>query len=146
MTQNDLAARYGRTPAHRARMRLVAVLAAVGVAIVVVAWVIWVGLFGPDASLETKDVGFVAHSDSSVEVRWQLTAPSDTPVSCAVKATSEKHAVIGWRIVDVPPSEQTTRILSETLRTSEPPNGGAVFRCWLTDDAAAADAVAGDLS
>ncbi len=143
---HDLDARYGRTPAHRARMRLLGLAAAVGVAVVVVSWVIWAGLFSPDASLETKDVGFVELSDSSVEVRWQLTAPADTPVSCAVKAVSEKHAVVGWRVVDVPPSQQTTRVLSETLRTSEPPVGGSVFRCWLADDVATADAVRAELS
>lgn len=146
MTQSELDSRYGRTPAHRARMRLVAALAAVGVAVAVIGWVVWVGLLSPDASIEAKDVGFVELSDSSVEVRWQLTAPAGAPVSCAVKAVSEKHAVIGWRIVEVPPSETTTRVLRETLRTSEPPVGGSVYRCWLTDEPGAADAVTADLS
>ncbi|MFT4283942.1 MAG: DUF4307 domain-containing protein [Protaetiibacter sp.] len=146
MTQSDLDARYGRTPAHRARMRVLALLAAVGVAVVVVAWVVWVGLLSPAASLETKDVGFVQLSESSVEVRWQLTAPADAPVSCAVKAVSEKHAVIGWRVVEVPPASATTRVLRETLRTSEPPVGGSVYRCWLTGGGATADAVPEDVS
>ncbi len=145
MTQN-LDERYGRTPAHRARMRLFAIVAAAGVAVVVVAWVIWVGVLSPSASLEAKDVGFAELSDTSVEVRWQLTASSGAEVSCAVKAVSEKHAIIGWRIVEVPPSEQTTRLLSATLRTSEQAVGGSVYRCWLTDDAATADAVRAELS
>ncbi|QNO36843.1 DUF4307 domain-containing protein [Protaetiibacter sp. SSC-01] len=145
MTQN-LDERYGRTPAHRARMRLVAIAAAAGVAVVVVAWVVWVGLLGPSASIEAKDVGFGELTDTSVEVRWQLTAPAGAEVSCAVKAVSEKHAVIGWRIVEVPPSDEATRLLRATLRTSEQAVGGSVHRCWLADDAAAADAVLTDLS
>ncbi len=144
MTQH-LDERYGRTPAHRARMRLLAILAAVGVGVVVVAWVVWVGLIGPSASLEAKDVGFGELTETSIEVRWQLTAPAGAEVSCSVKAVSEKHAVIGWRVVEVEPSGQTTRLVRATLRTSEPAVGGAVHRCWITDSEAA-DAVPGDLS
>ena len=146
MSNPDLDARYGRTRARSTRMRLVAILAAAGVALVVVAWVIWVGLLSPSASLETKDVGFVSLTDSSIEVRWQLTAPPDAEVSCALKAVSEKHAVVGWVVVDVPPSPDRTRILRETFRTSEPTVSGQVYRCWLTDDAGAADAFAGEVS
>jgi len=127
-------------------MRLLAIAAAVGVAVVVIAWVMWVGLLGPSASLETKDVGYVALSDDSAEVRWQLTAPADTEVSCALKAVSEKHAIVGWRVVEVPASSETTRILRATLRTSEPIVSGSVFRCWLSDDAASSGAFVGDLS
>ncbi|AYF98442.1 DUF4307 domain-containing protein [Protaetiibacter intestinalis] len=143
MTANDLDARYGRTPARRARLRLLAVLAAIAVAVVVGAWVVWAGLFGAAASIEAKDLGFEALSDASVEVRWQLTAPAGHAVSCAVEAVSEKHAVIGWLVVEVEPSQQTTRTLSATLRTSEPPVGGSVFRCWLTEASAASAPDAG---
>jgi hypothetical protein len=146
MTQSDLDARYGRTRAHATRMRAVAIAAAAAVAVVVVAWVVWVGVLGPSASLETKDVGYVALSDSSGEVRWQLTAPADAEVSCAVRAVSEKHAVVGWLVVEVPPSNETTRILRATLRTSEATVGGSVYRCWLTGDEPAPDAFVGDLS
>lgn len=132
MTANDLDARYGRTPARRARLRLFAILTAAAVAVVVIAWVVWAGLFAPTASLEAKDLGFEPLSESSVEVRWQLTAPAGSEVSCAVKAVSEKHAVIGWKVVEVEPSDQTTRNVTATLRTSEPPNGGLISRCWLT--------------
>lgn len=146
MTHSDLDARYGRTPARSRRIRLLAIAAAVGVAVVVIAWVMWVGLLGPSASLETKDVGYVALSDDSAEVRWQLTAPADTEVSCALKAVSEKHAIVGWRVVEVPASSETTRILRATLRTSEPIVSGSVFRCWLSDDVASSGAFVGDLS
>jgi hypothetical protein len=146
MTHDDLAARYGRTPARTARLRFVAIAAAAGVAAVVIAWVVWVGLLGPSASLETKDVGYVATSDDAGEVRWQLTAPADTPVSCALKAVSEKHAVVGWLVVEVPPSSETTRVLRATLRTSEPTVSGSVYRCWLTGGTAASGAFIDDLS
>ena len=146
MTASDLDARYGRTRARRTRTRLLAIAAGAGVAVVVVAWVIWAGLLSPSASIETKDIGFELLSESSVEVRWQLTAPAASAVTCAVQAVNEHHTVVGWLTVEVPPSEQTTRALTATLRTSEPPVGGSVYRCWLAAEGADADAVGHDLS
>lgn len=145
MTHSDLDARYGRTPARAARMRVFAIAAAAGVAVVVLAWVAWAGLLGPSASLETKDVGYLAVTDDTGEVRWQLTAPADTPVSCALKAVSEKHAVVGWRVVEVPASSETTRVLRATLRTSEPTVSGSVYRCWLGGGGAVSGAFIDDL-
>lgn len=145
MSSPDLDTRYGRTPAQRARRRFVEISVAVGTGVLLVGWLIWAGLMGPMAAIETKDVGYVATSDDSALVRWQLTAPVDTAVSCAVKALSEKHTVVGWRVIDLPPSSESTRILRASLRTSEPITSGGVHRCWLTSEASGSGAVAVDL-
>ena len=52
-----LDARYGRTPARRRTARWWAIGVAIAVAAVVVAWVAWVGLLGPDASVDAADRG-----------------------------------------------------------------------------------------
>ena len=145
MTQPSLDERYGRTPVRAARTRLVAIGAGVGVAVVVVAWGLWAGLLSPASAIETKDVGYEVVADDAVEVRWQLTVSADTAVTCALRAASEKHAVVGWKLVEVPPAEQHTRILTESLRTSEPAVVASVYRCWLPVGGAA-DAAASDLS
>lgn len=132
MTTSDLDARYGRTAERRSRTRLFAWIAGAGVAIVVIAWVAWAGLLSPAASLQARDVGFEALTDSTVEVSWQLTAPAESEISCAIKAISEKKAVVGWKVVEVEPSPLVIRTVSEVLRTSEKPDGGLIFRCWLT--------------
>jgi len=123
----------------------VGIAAAIGTGLVLVAWVLWAGLLSPTAAIETKDVGYLVTGDDSGVVRWQLTAPPDTAVSCSVKALSVKHAVVGWRVIDIPPSSETTRILRATLRTSEPTDSGGVHRCWLTAEASESRASAGDL-
>ena len=91
MTANDLDARYGRTPARHARLRTFAILAAVAVAVVVGGWVVWAGLFAPAASLEAKDLGFEALSPSSVEVRWQLTAPAGSDNADGTSGTEARQ-------------------------------------------------------
>ncbi|MBW8764653.1 MAG: DUF4307 domain-containing protein, partial [Microbacterium sp.] len=52
-----LDARYGRTSGRRLRARWLAAIVAAGVAIVVIAWLVWAGLFGETASIETQDIG-----------------------------------------------------------------------------------------
>ena len=51
-------------------------------------------------------------------MRWQLTAPADTDVSCALKAVSEKHAIVGWlkRAEGVDHYDRGTRFTPFTLR------------------------------
>ncbi len=65
MTDSAVAERYGRTPANTRRRATVAIIAAAGVLVVVVAWVVWVGLFSPTASIDTRDTGYAIRDDSN---------------------------------------------------------------------------------
>lgn len=129
----DLDARYGRTPRRRRNgLRLMWTL---GAAIVVVftAWVIWAGLLVPGTTIETQTTGYrVDDASNSVEVSWRLTIDPGTESRCAVQALNERYGVIGWKVVDVPASEQRTRTFTETVRVIEPANTGLIYRCWLT--------------
>jgi len=127
-----IGARYGRSPARRRRTRLSAMLAGAGVLAVVVAWVVWVGLLGPSASLGSRDLGYTMVGDDAVEVRYEVTADAGATVSCALQALNDTFAIVGWKVVDLPPSDEGTRRFRETLRTSEPAVTGLIYRCWLT--------------
>lgn len=132
MTTNDLDARYGRTADRRARSRIIGWVAAFGVTAVMVAWVVWAGILSPGTSLQSRDVGFETLSDTSVKVSWQVTAPAGSEISCAVKAVSDKKAIVGWKVVEIAPSDEVIRTVSQVLRTTEPADGGLLYRCWLT--------------
>jgi hypothetical protein len=124
--------RYGRTPGRRRVTRWWAIAVAVAVALVVVLWVGWVGLLGPAASVESDTTGFTILSPSEVEVEYQVSTEPGTTAACAVEALSEKYAVIGWKVVELPASSERTRSLTDTIRTSEPAVTGLNYRCWLT--------------
>jgi hypothetical protein len=133
MTQTTVAERYGRTPRDRRRRLVVGLVAAAGVLVAVVAWVVWVGLFGPSASLESRDLGYANDNpDGSVDVSFEVTVDAGTPVSCALQALNGQFAIVGWKIVDLPPSEQRTRVFVENVRVTEPAVTGLIYRCWLT--------------
>lgn len=127
----ELDARYGRGRGDRRRTRVLAIVAAAVGLVVVVAWVVWGGLLGPDASLESRDLGFDIVDDSLVRVEFEVTADVGSEVGCAVQALNESFTVVGWKIVELPASEQRTRSFSEDVRTSELAVSGLIYRCWL---------------
>lgn len=132
MVDSSVAARYGRTAADGRRRLVVAVAAGIAVLAVVVAWVVWVGLFAPTASLETRDIGYVTRSDATVDIRFEVTTPPGTPVSCALQALNAQFAIVGWKIVELPPGDDSTRAFVENVRVTEPAVTGLIYRCWLT--------------
>ena len=132
MTQGSVAERYGRTDAHRRRRLTIGIAAAAGVLVVVVAWVVWVGLFTPSASLETRDTGYVTRADDSVDIRFEVTVEPGTPVSCALQALNAEFAIVGWKIVELPAGTERTRAFVENVRVTEPAVTGLIYRCWLT--------------
>ena len=132
MTQDSVAQRYGRTDAARRRRLTVGIGAAVGVLLVVVAWVVWVGLFSPSASLETRDTGYTQRADDSVDIRFEVTVEPGTSVSCALQALNASFAIVGWKVVDLPVGDDRTRAFVENVRVTEPAVTGLIYRCWLT--------------
>ena len=128
----DLEARYGRAPGKRRRDRRSLWLLAGGFAIVLAAWVIWAGLDGGAAVIETRDTRHSIMDENSVSVTFEVSMPTGTPASCAIAALNESFTVVGWKVIDLPPSDRYTRSFTEIVRTTELSNTGLVYRCWLT--------------
>ena len=127
----ELDARYGRGRRDTGRTRLLAIVAAAVGVILVIAWVVWGGLLGPDASLEARDLGYEIVDDSLVRVEFEVTADAGSEVGCAVQALNESFTVVGWKVVDLPASDQRTRSFTEEVRTTELAVSGLIYRCWL---------------
>ncbi|BDI23571.1 DUF4307 domain-containing protein [Herbiconiux sp. L3-i23] len=126
----DLDERYGRTPDSRRRGRLIAWGAGIAVALVFLAWVVWAGLDGTAPKLEVRDTGYQL-TESTATARFQVTVDPGTAVRCAVQALNEQFEIVGWKVVDLPPSDERTRGFVETVRTTMQPNTGLIYRCWL---------------
>ncbi|UTT62917.1 DUF4307 domain-containing protein [Microcella humidisoli] len=130
-TQQRLDERYGRTAGAERRTRTGMIIAGIVFAIVFTAWVVWGGLSGTNAELETRELGYANVTDTSIDVRWEVSTTPGTEVSCAIQALNESFGIVGWRIVELPASSERTRVLTETLRTAERPVTGLPYRCWL---------------
>ena len=131
-TGTVLDTRYGHTRGRRIRARWVAVAVGAAVVITVVAWVVWAGLLSPTAAIETQDVGFHHVDARTLGVTSQVSTDPGTRVTCSVEALNEQFAIVGWKVIDLPPSTLRTRTIEQTVRTSEPAVSGLIGSCWLT--------------
>ncbi|WP_210479426.1 DUF4307 domain-containing protein [Naasia sp. SYSU D00948] len=128
---SDLDARYGRTPRARRRRRWFGITAAAGFAAVLAAWVVWAGLDGTGDVLQARDIGYQKIGDDQVRIRWELTVEPGTATRCAVHALDERYEIVGWKVVDIPASEERTRPFAETIRIVSPATTGLISECWL---------------
>lgn len=130
-TQQRLDERYGRTAGSEQRTRRLMILAGIIFALVFTAWVTWGGLSGTNAELEVRELGYANVTDTSINVRWEVSVNPGTPVGCAVQALNESFGIVGWRVIEIPASTERTRVFVETLRTAERPVTGLPYSCWL---------------
>lgn len=131
-TSPEIDERYGRTPENRRRTKIFGWTAASAFAAVLIAWLVWGGVFEGVDKVVALDIGHTIVSDSEVEVRFQITEDPGTEVSCALQAKNTLDSVVGWRIVELPASEQRTRQFTEIVRTTEASANGLIYRCWLS--------------
>ncbi|MGN7198762.1 DUF4307 domain-containing protein [Arthrobacter sp. SAFR-044] len=132
----SLANRYG---AKKRRLSPRAARAAVGVALVAgIGFLAWVTTSNSLSGVTFKDVGYSTTDATLAEVDFQVTREPANPVKCAVKALDSKFAVVGWKVVDVPPSAADgtpdggrTVAQRVTLRTESASVSGVVDSCWI---------------
>jgi hypothetical protein len=130
---DELAERYGRTSTRRTRDRVLVIGAAVAFAIVLVAWVVWAGLDGQKPSVEATDTAHrLMNEERAVEVSWTLSVPPGNETACIVQALDEDFTIVGWRVVEIPASEQHLRTFTESVRVAREANTGLISSCWLT--------------
>ncbi|MET0715386.1 MAG: DUF4307 domain-containing protein [Mycetocola sp.] len=134
-TQRDtsvLDERYGRAPRARNRQRRLGWTAGGAIALVFLAWVVWAALdmVGP-SSLDVRDTAHTVVNERTVEVTFELSVATETTSYCAVQALNDTFAVVGWKVVEIPPSEQRTRSFTEAVTTTELASTGLIYRCWL---------------
>ncbi len=132
----SLANRYGskKQSLPRAVKRGIAVAAlAAGVG-----FMAWVSTSSAVSDVTFKDVGFSTIDATAAEVDFQVTREPGTAVKCAVKALDSKFAVVGWKVVEIPPGEANGtadggRTVSQrvTLRTESLSVSGVVDDCWI---------------
>lgn len=127
-----LDARYGHTPQRAQRDRLILWIGGIAGGLVVLAWLVWAGLGGVWAALQYEDAGHRINDAHSASVTFRVTTDPANSVSCAVQVLNERKATVGWKVVDLPPTTSHSRLVTETVRTSELGVSGLIYRCWLT--------------
>ena len=129
---DPLAERYGRSRGRGRRPTIVLAGFAAAFVLAFVAWLAWTGFGGAEASVTAHDTAYHVIDEHTIRVDFTVSADPGSAVSCAVQSLDTAFAVIGWKVVSYPPSTSRTNAHSETLRTTQAPNTGLIYRCWLT--------------
>jgi hypothetical protein len=128
-TQDMLDERYGRRRSPGARW---AIGVASAVAVALVALFGWMVVSNALSAVDSDTTGFEVIDSHSVALSFQITAPADRTVACALEAQDAEHGVVGWRIVEIEASELRARAFREVIPTTAPATTGFVNSCWVT--------------
>lgn len=98
----------------------------------------WVSTSSAVSSVTFKDIGYSTTDATRAEVDFQVTREPGTAVKCAIKALDSKFAVVGWKVVDIPPGQAEAtadggRTISQraVLNTESLSVSGVVDSCWI---------------
>jgi hypothetical protein len=138
----SLANRYG---AKKRRLSPAAKRIGGGVALAAgIGFMAWVSTSNSLNDVSFKDIGYVTTDATLAEVDFQVTREHGISVKCAVKALDSKYAVVGWKVVDIPPSEPDGtadggRTVSQRVpvRTESLSVSGVVDSCWIPGESGA---------
>ncbi len=125
-TARELDERYGRT----GRRPLPWIIGGVIVAAVIVAFG-WMTVASQMNAVDADDLGFTVVDAHSVDLQFQFTAPRGEDVVCAVEALDVEFGVVGWKIVEIPGSEQHTQGVHVSIPTVAEATTGLVKSCWV---------------
>lgn len=128
-TQQLLDERYGRTRSRRTRWVWAAVIA---VAAAVVGLFAWTTVNATLDDVSAQATGYHVADARTVVIDFQVTAPAGRDVACALEALDADHGVVGWRIVQLPASDQAARAFRESIPTVALATTGLVNACWVT--------------
>lgn len=128
-SQDLLAKRYGKkTPDAKAKKRRSAF--ALGGVLVFTALVAAFSLatYNP---LSYKDLSYKIESELSVWVEFEVSAPLGVAVRCDIQALNNQFAVVGFKSVSLPASQEPVNTYSIRLNTTELAVTGLVDKCEL---------------
>ena len=129
MTSLDV--RYGRTPRNRRKSIVIGVVAAVVVAVTFFLWLLWSGAANYGSLVESRTIARETLNENQIRITFEVSVHEQEAVDCAVQATNSVKSIIGWKVVSVPTDEARTQVATTVVNTSELPDNGMVYRCWI---------------
>ena len=77
----------------------------------------------------SKDISYEILSNTSAKVVFEVSRnPGDTAV-CSIQVLSESYAVVGYKEIEIAPSEKRSTVISAELLTTEKGVSGLVDSC-----------------
>jgi len=127
-TSTMLDDRYGRSSTRRTT-RFWVVVAGIGIA-AAVGVAAWYSFSTPASSIDATTTGYEL-ADGTATVSFQVTAPAGSAVACVLEAQDEDHGIVGWKVVEYPPTDAHSQAFRETIPVTAEATTGLVNSCWV---------------
>ncbi|SJN10525.1 hypothetical protein FM113_09340 [Leucobacter sp. 7(1)] len=85
------------------------------------------------SQVEVQDIGHTKQSELVLDVKFEVSAPPNTPVACAVEALNTAKATVGWKIVELPVTDARTHTVTTRLVTTNPATATTTRECWVVE-------------
>lgn len=128
-TQQLLDERYGRRPSRRATRTWWIAVAVIAVAATVALG--WSTVATSMASIDVDATGYEVVDERTVTVTYQVVAPADGTIACALEAQDVEHGVVGWRVVEHDVRGGDAQAFTDTIPTVAEATTGLVNSCWV---------------
>lgn len=83
--------------------------------------------------VSVQDIGYTKENDLVLNVKFEVSAPANTPVACAVEALNKAKATVGWKIVELPVTDALTHTVTTRLVTTNPATAATARACWIVE-------------
>ncbi|MGO1434170.1 MAG: DUF4307 domain-containing protein [Canibacter sp.] len=125
--------RYGRKRRRRFdRVFAWIIIALLGAGVV---WFFTAGGFNfADNDIDARDLGHKIINEREASLTFELNVQPDTPTACAIEAVTKSHAPVGYKIIEIPASDDRTRTFTAELITVGEATTITVRECWSTEE------------
>ncbi len=130
-SQTDLLnERYGRKPVNASKSRARIIIAAASLLTLFLGWAIWVSIDTAN-QIKHQDQAFEIIDATQASVTFEITRPNGNAVVCAVQVLNQSYAVVGYKEVVIPASDQKIVATETKVNTTEKGVTGLVDKCWF---------------
>jgi hypothetical protein len=127
VSEKLLQERYGRGKTQKRDRAMVIGLGS----IFLIAFLIWAVVFVvQDANRVThRDIGYTILSESRAEIIFEVTRKPGAKVSCTLQVLNQNFAIVGYKTLEIAPSQSKSQVISTTINTTELGVSGLVDEC-----------------
>ncbi|UOQ61613.1 DUF4307 domain-containing protein [Leucobacter rhizosphaerae] len=83
--------------------------------------------------VSAQDIGYTKTGELTLDMKFEVTAPAQTPVACAIEALNTSKATVGWTIVELPVTDERTTVVTTPLHTTTPATAVTAKECWILE-------------
>lgn len=85
----------------------------------------------PQANLQTATVRFEVPDSNRATIDARIVVAPGTPLACAFQASNASSTIVGYQVIQLPASEEPSRVVAAELRTTQAATLAEVKECWV---------------